>query len=201
MTDRVNESDTDDSDLTLYQLHCRYAILGGLDMGVAAHLWRTMKAQGLSREEHMAALLDDLPETAPTVEVPGLAIEESAVEGRKMLEGSTRHARNPALTACRLELDGFECQRCHFKVPQMLSASDGPAPLRHHVVEVHHITPIRAGERRTRLTDLVTLCPTCHRLLHAVASALGRDDLPVSLLDACGIQAEHVRVEHDSDIA
>jgi predicted HNH restriction endonuclease len=149
----------------------------------------------------MAALLDELPETAPAVEVPSLAVEESAVEGRKMFEESTRHARNPALTACRLELDRFECQHCHFKVPQMLSAPDGHAPLGHHVVEVHHITPIRVGERRTRLTDIVTLCPTCHRLLHAVASALGRDELPVSLLEICGLQAEHVWVEHDSDIA
>jgi hypothetical protein len=32
------------------------------------------------------------------------------------------------------------------------------------------------------MEDLVTLCPTCHRLLHAIGTALRRSELPPDLL-------------------
>jgi 5-methylcytosine-specific restriction enzyme A len=35
--------------------------------------------------------------------------------------------------------------------------------------DVHHLLPIAAGERNTRVDDLAVLCPTCHRWAHAMA--------------------------------
>lgn len=34
------------------------------------------------------------------------------------------------------------------------------------VFDAHHIHPIAAGLRKTRIEDLAVLCPTCHRLAH-----------------------------------
>ena len=34
------------------------------------------------------------------------------------------------------------------------------------VFEVHHLVPVSAGPRRTRLRDVALLCANCHRLIH-----------------------------------
>jgi 5-methylcytosine-specific restriction endonuclease McrA len=56
MRHRVGKSATPDEDLTLYQLHCRYAILYGADMTTAAALWGGMKGRYPTREAHVSAL-------------------------------------------------------------------------------------------------------------------------------------------------
>jgi len=187
---RSGRSDTDDRDLSLYQLHCRYAILGGLDMTAAAALWQELRPLAFSREQHMAALLDRLPSSSPSrVQTePSGQPQTSANEGRECLEESVRRDRSPAMTACRLELDAFQCQHCGFRVPLVVDVSGNPVALRSSILEVHHIKPIQEGERCTVLSDLVTLCPTCHRLLHAIGAATGSKELPVSLLK-CSQQA------------
>jgi 5-methylcytosine-specific restriction protein A len=53
------------------------------------------------------------------------------------------------------------------------------------VVEVHHIAPLADGTRTTQLQDLVTLCPNCHRTVHAVAKTLGHKDAALDLLKHC----------------
>ncbi len=53
---RAGRSATPDADLTLYQLHCRYAILRGRDMRWAAEQWAAMKGRYPTREEHMSEL-------------------------------------------------------------------------------------------------------------------------------------------------
>ncbi|HFE45078.1 MAG TPA: hypothetical protein ENJ18_06225 [Nannocystis exedens] len=33
-------------------------------------------------------------------------------------------------------------------------------------MECHHLHPIALGERETKIDDFVSLCPTCHRVVH-----------------------------------
>ncbi|MER8536669.1 HNH endonuclease [Mesorhizobium sp. M1005] len=35
--------------------------------------------------------------------------------------------------------------------------------------DAHHLQPLAAGNRESRVDDLVVLCPTCHRWAHAKA--------------------------------
>ncbi|WP_425311236.1 HNH endonuclease [Kordiimonas lacus] len=45
------------------------------------------------------------------------------------------------------------------------------------VVECHHKDPLSNGTRETKLSDLVTLCPTCHRAVHTREPAYSLKDL------------------------
>lgn len=80
-----------------------------------------------------------------------------AIEGyevdRKILSGS----RNSALAKQRKQMDGYKCQVCGFKLK--LNGR--------FVIECHHKNPIGTeGIRETTLEDLISLCPTCHRISH-----------------------------------
>jgi len=92
--------------------------------------------------------------------VPDLEIFEidshQALEGyaidQKLLQG----ARNQALALQRKKIDQYTCLACGF----FLNLNG------HHVIECHHLRPIALGARETNLQDLVSLCPTCHRIAH-----------------------------------
>jgi predicted HNH restriction endonuclease len=83
--------------------------------------------------------------------------EKNAIEGyeidKKLLTGS----RNQCLAKqCKVR-DKFVCQACGFKLK--LNGK--------YIVECHHKHPIGTGEvRETTLDDLISLCPTCHRISH-----------------------------------
>lgn len=62
--------------------------------------------------------------------------------------------------------DGYTCQACHWQLH-----FDGKW-----IIDCHHKTPIKYGERETVLGDLVSLCPTCHRIAHL-------DNPPLDLKD------------------
>ncbi len=66
-------------------------------------------------------------------------------------------ARNAGLAALRKALDNHTCQACGFRLQV-----DGSF-----VIEVHHCNPLSAtGETQTTIDQLVSLCPTCHRIAH-----------------------------------
>lgn len=186
MTQSDSKSSTADRDLSLYQLHSRYARLAGLSMEELSHLWHDMKGVYPTRESHMAALFSRLPllqtSTAEGTE-PEMRMEQVAQEGEEYFEEVKKRTRNRVLASCRLELDELTCQGCGFSPPRELSAG---LPLKGTVVEVHHRNPVAEGERETTLQDLVTLCPTCHRLLHAIGRTLGTSLLGLDLLQAYG---------------
>lgn len=80
------------------------------------------------------------------------AMEGYAVD-RQIL---ARH-RNTSLALQRKQMDGYRCQACGF-------AKEIAGQW---IIDVHHINPLAAtGETQTRLEDLVSLCPTCHRIAH-----------------------------------
>ncbi len=57
---KPGQSGTPDSDLTLFQLHCRYGTRGGLSLKEAVELWTEMKWKYPDRESHMEALFERL---------------------------------------------------------------------------------------------------------------------------------------------
>jgi predicted HNH restriction endonuclease len=186
MTQSDSESGTADRDLSLYQLHSRYARLAGLSMEELSRLWHDMKGMYPTRESHMAALFSQLPlSLTSTTEgtEPETRMEQVAAEGEEYFEEVKKRTRNRVLASCRLELDELTCQGCGFSPPRELG---GGLPLKGTVVEVHHRNPVADGERETTLQDLVTLCPTCHRLLHAIGRTLGTNLLGLDLLQAYG---------------
>ena len=81
---------------------------------------------------------------------------EHAVEGYKKDQQLYMSERNAELAKLRKQKDDYTCQACGFK----LEVSGN------FVIECHHIDPISWGLRETILNDLVSLCPTCHRIAH-----------------------------------
>jgi hypothetical protein len=65
--------------------------------------------------------------------------------------------RNPGIVEERKRQDNYTCQGCGFH----LSVES------RWVIDVHHCNPLSVtGETTTKLSDLVSLCPTCHRIAH-----------------------------------
>ncbi len=80
-----------------------------------------------------------------------------AREGYEIDRRILARGRNSHLAAERKRMDNYTCQACGFWLQV-----DG-----HYVIEVHHHDPLSSsGERTTTLQDLVSLCPTCHRIAH-----------------------------------
>ncbi|SFB80167.1 HNH endonuclease [Marinospirillum celere] len=83
--------------------------------------------------------------------------DPEAIEGYEQDRSNTFKSRNAGIAKQRKELDKFTCQACGFHM--MLS---GKA-----VIECHHLNPVhQAGVVKVGLSDLISLCPTCHRIAH-----------------------------------
>ena len=81
---------------------------------------------------------------------------DRAIEGYKQDQQLYLAERDRSLVMKRKERDEFTCQACSFR----FSVSGK------HVIECHHLYPISLGKRETRIEDLVSLCPNCHRIAH-----------------------------------
>ena len=70
-----------------------------------------------------------------------------------------RRSRDPRLVEERKKLDNYTCQVCDWRV----QVSDGAF-----VIDVHHLQPIGNLSEPviTTIEDLVSLCPSCHRVAH-----------------------------------
>lgn len=83
--------------------------------------------------------------------------EKSAIEGYKVDTLILSSHRNQSLVKERKELDSYTCQSCGFKLQ-----INGK-----YVIECHHLNPLaEQGETETSISDLISLCPTCHRIAH-----------------------------------
>jgi hypothetical protein len=106
--------------------------------------------------------------------------DEEAEEGQRMSYEVERYKRDPELVRARLKKDGYSCAYCGFSVrPRYF-----PTGLRSmsRVVHVHHVRPLMDGKRKTKLSELVTLCPTCHAVAHSIARSLTKTLVSVALL-------------------
>jgi hypothetical protein len=79
-----------------------------------------------------------------------------AIEGYKRDQVLYVSDRNRALANQRKAMDGHTCKACELRL-----SVEG-----RFVIECHHLDPISMGQRETTLNDLVSLCPTCHRIAH-----------------------------------
>lgn len=75
--------------------------------------------------------------------------------------------RNHLITEARKKKDKYTCQACRFRMRVG----------HRYIIECHHTKPLAGGEVRvTNVNDLISLCPTCHRVAHTQAP-------PFSLLE------------------
>lgn len=115
--------------------------------------------------------------------VPGRGsapLEIEADEGKYFLHEAGRYTRSRAIALERLARDRYRCRHCGFSIKRSLvqvpkEVSD--------ILHVHHVQPLHLTKETTsKLDDLVTLCPTCHAVAHAVADALGVKRIDLKLL-------------------
>ncbi len=106
-------------------------------------------------------------------------LKDSAVEGEEILSENKRRCRDPELRDARLKQDRYRCQHCGFQKSRLAHEVAGP------VLEVHHINPFKdrdTQKSKTHLNDLITLCPTCHRAIHALQEATKSKSAHLDLL-------------------
>ena len=100
-------------------------------------------------------------------------------EGLRRRTEADRLARSPKLIAACLERDRFRCRHCKLEPRAHLTRI---ALKSTPILQVHHIRPLSHGKRRTRIADLLTLCPTCHAMAHALSRATGSAEVDLHLL-------------------
>lgn len=83
--------------------------------------------------------------------------DDGVEEGLKEDKTVAFRRRNALVIAQRREKDGNACQACGFCF----------AVKERYIIDCHHLFPMRGGVRVTHISDLVCLCPTCHRIAHA----------------------------------
>ncbi len=82
--------------------------------------------------------------------------DPKAVEGYGLDGKVLARKRNSGLAKKCKERDNFTCLSCGFSLEVK----------GRHVVECHHTVMVSGGEREVSLSELITLCPTCHRISH-----------------------------------
>ena len=90
-------------------------------------------------------------------------LDSKSDEGKRVWKLSQEIERDPRLKRAVKALNRAKnggvivCETCDFSDP--LDA----------MFDAHHLQPLAAGNRGSRVDDLVVLCPTCHRWAHAKA--------------------------------
>ena len=98
--------------------------------------------------------------------------DPKAIEGYLADLRLTTLARNAAIVAKCKQRDDFTCQACDFRL-----TVNGQ-----HVIECHHKVPLAVnGEREVSLSELVCLCPTCHRIAHTRDAPFEPEEIRVLL--------------------
>lgn len=83
-----------------------------------------------------------------------------AIEGYGIDREIFQYGRNRKIADERKRLDGYRCSACGFYL----------RIAGRFVIECHHLNPVASsGLREVRISELVSLCPTCHRIAHTRA--------------------------------
>lgn len=88
---------------------------------------------------------------------------KNGVEGKKKLYYSTRYERNSNNRRLAIKYHGCKCMACGFDFEVVYGA------IGKNFIEVHHIRPLSSWDEAVEVnpkTDLVCLCPNCHRMVH-----------------------------------
>jgi EVE domain/HNH endonuclease len=102
-----------------------------------------------------------------------LTLTESASEGERKLNAHYRRERSRALRDNKLAQVRALHGKCVCALCSVDEASKYPALFGSKIFEVHHLLPLSkaASPMRTTLEDLVVLCASCHRAVHATPAA------------------------------
>jgi len=90
---------------------------------------------------------------------------DSWLEGQTELVLRSERSRNRIYRKKVLEIYGLTCPVCGNKASSSA------------VVDVHHLYPLKEGKRKTKIEDLIALCPTCHREAHTRNPPIPIDEL------------------------
>ena len=84
------------------------------------------------------------------------------VENRTVVISHTKRERSHYLATRRKIIDNYICSICEFNFEEIYGL------LGKEFAEVHHIIPLSKLKPNvfTRIEDLITVCPNCHRMLH-----------------------------------
>ena len=97
--------------------------------------------------------------------------DEKAIEGYQVDRKIFAYKRNAGIAELRKKRDEYKCLACGFH----LVIGD------RHIIEVHHTKPVaKSGEREVHLDELVSLCPTCHRIAHTREDPYSVDEIPIN---------------------
>lgn len=107
---------------------------------------------------------------------------EALMEGAVRVSLVTRRERNPRNRLLCLRIHGRSCLVCGLDPQERYGCAGG-------IIEVHHIQPLSLGEGARPYspeTDLVPLCPSCHRAAHTRRPVPWSPDELKAMLDAPG---------------
>jgi hypothetical protein len=93
--------------------------------------------------------------------------DPKAIEGYETDRKILAKNRNAGLTKKCKERDDYTCKACGYKLQ-----ING-----RYIAECHHTIMISDGEREVSLNELITLCPTCHRIAHTRSEPYSLDEL------------------------
>lgn len=83
--------------------------------------------------------------------------DKKAIEGYQSDKRYLYRSRNRRIVERRKELDNYTCQACKFRLDVKGK----------YIIECHHLIPLAGADVRiTDIEELVSLCPTCHRVAH-----------------------------------
>lgn len=147
--------------------------LDSLPEDVSASMVWSAQVRGLDSQHADETLISTtksimVPMIAAMAELIGFEeVEQEAPEfegaiSKKLITIRERSRRNRLLA---LQVHGYECKTCGLKPLETFGDAIGG------ILEVHHIEPISAlGEPRPYNpdTDLIPLCPNCHRMIHQI---------------------------------
>jgi predicted HNH restriction endonuclease len=100
--------------------------------------------------------------------MPSSTNEDNALERayprheRKAVRSHLRRDRSPMLALACKQRDKYRCQCCRRRMEEFYG------DLGQEFAECHHTVPLSTLKEGvlTRLDDLITVCPNCHRILH-----------------------------------
>jgi predicted HNH restriction endonuclease len=150
-------------------------------MQEAADLWNSkFKHRNISRTELLTELNEYLEGNETEVNIASneaIALERSISEGQLIQAERSRRTRERSIVHARLLLDDNTCTNCSYPDTNLQKISEDEI-----LVDVHHIYPLEDGERETKIEDLISLCPNCHRLIHVFGRINGERVLNLAFL-------------------
>lgn len=103
-------------------------------------------------------LSGNLTDAKSPAERDDINFDFSVMEGALHTKEMKTLSRSPAIAKETKRRDGYRCRACGY---YCLAENDI------YIADCHHLKPLASGGKAvTKLTDLITLCPNCHRIAH-----------------------------------